>query len=134
MVSYLHSGKPPLVTSLPAFSNKQITKNTVSLSVYPNPTQDYVNIERSGNGILLVSDVTDKVVHQVRLADNSTYTLPTFAWQRGIYIITWQNEEGVVRKSWWLLSFGQKNRLSKILRQPIFLFLQNGIVFTHIAK
>ncbi len=79
-----------------------INENAFSISVFPNPTKDKINIEWKGptNGTsplpLQIYDVSGRLLHQAQdWLPETPYTLPVGHWPPGLYLGQVHNKEGV---------------------------------------
>lgn len=77
------------------------TTNSFKTFVYPNPTQDVVNINADASGIadLTISDISGKVVRQGQITlNNGMSTVTVSDLDRGIYIFNVRLETGETSK------------------------------------
>lgn len=75
-----------------------ITELTFPARVYPNPTNDLVNIDLQAAGVLnhlRIVDVTGKVIFDRAKPDNELIQLSTSGWSRGVYMLVLETAEGV---------------------------------------
>ncbi len=72
-------------------------RSLLNLKIYPNPVDDYLNIESNQSGRISIWDASGKLWYTSYL--NDTYTLLNFSkMAAGSYIIELQNNNGVVRE------------------------------------
>lgn len=79
-----------------------INDNAFSISVFPNPTKDKINIEWKGptNGAsplpLQIYDVSGRLLHQAQdWLPETPYTLPVGHWPPGLYLGQLSSREGI---------------------------------------
>lgn len=75
-----------------------INEKSFPARVYPNPTQNVVNIDLQAAGQLKqlrVVDVTGKVILSVEHPENEMLHLTTTNWSRGVYMLVLETAEGV---------------------------------------
>lgn len=73
---------------------------SASLSIYPNPSNDLININRSTNekAELMVVDATGRVMYSNQLESNHT-TLSIANWKNGMYILKITDQHSSVTRS-----------------------------------
>jgi hypothetical protein len=73
---------------------------SASLSIYPNPSNDIINIDRSSNekAELMVVDATGRIMYSTQLESNHT-TLSIDNWKNGIYILKITDQHSSVTRS-----------------------------------
>ncbi|MES2480000.1 MAG: T9SS type A sorting domain-containing protein [Bacteroidota bacterium] len=82
------------VLSVQGLSVKQIVKDEVNIDVYPNPSQDIINIVAPIEVNLFVKDIQGKQIVELKNAKQVDMS----AYADGIYIFTITDKEGVVVK------------------------------------
>ncbi|MFZ4785130.1 MAG: T9SS type A sorting domain-containing protein [Flavobacteriales bacterium] len=60
-------------------------KEAVSLSIYPNPAQDFVRIQGVSNAQVTIHDITGKVVFEQKKTND--LSIPVKNWSNGIYFV-----------------------------------------------
>ncbi len=81
-------------------------KQDQGLKIYPNPAKDKITVELlssqikiSENSILLVTDVSGKVIHKEKLNLQNNVIINTASFSNGMYFISLKTKDGVVAKS-----------------------------------
>ena len=72
-----------------AASIVDISKNSVNISLYPNPAADYLQVSSTGinqNGTIKIMDVLGKVIVQEKFTGSKKYIVREF--KNGVYIMT----------------------------------------------
>ncbi len=76
------------------------------LKVFPNPAKDKITVDllssgikSSDNSMLLITDVSGKIVHKVKLTQQSTIDIGTSTFANGVYFVSIKSKEGVVAKN-----------------------------------
>ena len=82
------------ILSVQGLSVKQIVRDEVNIDVYPNPSQDIINIVAPIDIDLSVRDIQGKQIVELKNAKQVDMS----AYADGIYIFTITNKEGVVVK------------------------------------
>jgi hypothetical protein len=67
-------------------TNAVNTNKVSEISVYPNPVTDVINVRTSGEGMVMVTDMTGKNVSMSRISENAAINASNFA--PGIYMIS----------------------------------------------
>ncbi|MDI9319601.1 MAG: T9SS type A sorting domain-containing protein [Phycisphaerales bacterium] len=80
--------------SIQGLSVKQISSNSINVAVYPNPSQDLVNIDAPVEVNLYVKDIQGKQILELKNAKQ----VDMAAYADGIYIFTITDKEGMVLK------------------------------------
>lgn len=60
-------------------------KDAVSLSIYPNPAQDFVRIQGVSNAQVTILDITGKVIFEQKKTND--LSIPVKNWSNGIYFV-----------------------------------------------
>lgn len=75
--------------------NKQIISTTASISVFPNPASNMLNISNiPGEGTLSITDLSGRCILS-KYCDTSTLSVDILEWNKGIYLLTYQNTMGI---------------------------------------
>lgn len=82
------------IMSIQGLSVKQISSNSISVAVYPNPSQSVVNIDAPVEVNLYVKDIQGKQILELKNAKQ----VDLAAYADGIYIFTITDKEGMVLK------------------------------------
>jgi hypothetical protein len=82
------------ILSVQGLSVKQIVKDEVNIDVYPNPSQDIINIVAPIEVNLFVRDIQGKQIVELKNAKQVDMS----AYADGIYIFTITDKDGVVVK------------------------------------
>lgn len=81
----------------------EIPSQNIQLSIYPNPTSDYLNFlirqqKRPKNAIVRIINAAGQVVQQIQAIENEvTYMLPVWNWETGVYFLQYI-ENGLVKQ------------------------------------
>jgi thiol-disulfide isomerase/thioredoxin len=70
-------------------------------AVYPNPSNDVVNVRATNDAVIHSIDVVDvhgRVIHHAESIDENTSTLDVLGWAEGIYTIRMASAEGIFQK------------------------------------
>ena len=62
------------------------------ISIYPNPTSDYMMLLSNGKGIMSISDITGKIVYISEITNTTQYT-DISKFSKGIYIVKVTSDE-----------------------------------------
>ena len=74
-------------------------EKTNSISIYPNPTSDYLTISNlQPNTVLSVFSLDGKNMYQNKNSINNTITLTVNEWSKGAYIVRIQNGSDIIVK------------------------------------
>ena len=66
------------------------TNNSINLTVYPNPFQNYFIIQISGNDntfIINVTDILGKTILISKISENNEQIINSSEWNKGVYLI-----------------------------------------------
>ena len=75
--------------------NKQIISNRASISVFPNPASNVLYISNiPGEGTLIITDLSGRSILS-KHCDASTLSVDILEWNKGIYLLTYQNTMGI---------------------------------------
>ncbi|MFZ9968399.1 MAG: choice-of-anchor J domain-containing protein [Bacteroidia bacterium] len=90
--------KIKLGNSLNTTSVADLGVNAPSFSVYPNPSNDVLNIRSErANGEIVVQNALGQKVYQANLGSNEgTIRIPTGEWQEGLYLVHLQGAQGQI--------------------------------------
>lgn len=90
--------KIKLGNSLNTTSVADLGVNAPSFSVYPNPSNDILNIRSERvNGEIVVQNALGQKVYQANLGSNEgTIRIPTGEWQEGLYLVHLQGAQGQI--------------------------------------
>ena len=77
-----------------------------SLKVFPNPAKDIVmvdfvasGINLSDNSLLVITDVSGKIIHREKLNQQQTIAINTSTFSNGLYFVSIKTKEGLVAKN-----------------------------------
>ncbi|MGA1331453.1 MAG: T9SS type A sorting domain-containing protein, partial [Bacteroidia bacterium] len=90
--------KIKLGNSLNTTSVADLGVNAPTFSVYPNPSNDILNIRSErANGEIVVQNALGQKVYQANLGSNEgTIRIPTGEWQEGLYLVHLQGAQGQI--------------------------------------
>ena len=76
------------------------------MKVFPNPAKDKITVDLlssgikiSDNSMLLITDVSGKIIHKIKISQQNTIDIGTSTFSNGMYFISIKSKEGVVAKS-----------------------------------
>lgn len=102
--SWFYSLNTPMVRANfgPVVNTEEINIETAGLQVYPNPANNELVVECSGNKPnLIVFDSQGRTIHQQQVAHavaKQQFQINTSAWSNGIYLISTESEGVVYRQ------------------------------------
>jgi hypothetical protein len=67
------------------------------ISVYPNPAQEYIILNSSGNGMMEIMDMTGKIVYKSDVL-KASQLVDIRNFEKGIYMVKYSSEENVLTK------------------------------------
>ncbi len=86
--------------------NYTFLENENLLKVFPNPTKDKITVDvlssginLSDNSLLLITDVSGKIIYKEKINQQNTITLNTSSYSNGMYFVSIKTKEGIVAKN-----------------------------------
>ncbi|MBL0328458.1 MAG: T9SS type A sorting domain-containing protein [Bacteroidetes bacterium] len=86
--------------------NYSFSSTANSLKVFPNPAKDIVmvdfvasGINLSDNSLLVITDVSGKIIHREKLNQQQTIAINTSTFSNGLYFVSIKTKEGLVAKN-----------------------------------